>query len=293
MTAAFLPRDDALDPSNRVCYSEPEIRGTMKRHAVPLIALMSLASIAGCGSKSTSDALPTTSDALPTTSAPATSAPATSAPATTIPDTTIPEFDIADFCAAKVAFDGVNNDTPDEDAFDAYVAEASARAADIVSSAPPDIQEAATTVASTLAGLDNLDDGTAAHADEAYAGAREVLAVAVHDRCEFGRLTLDIANNTYSSATVEVTNGVTSVLVNNTDAVVHVTIIAKLADGVRADQLLANPELFEASATIVGVVVGGPDVADGTALALSPGNYIYFNPEYVATGMAGAFSIPA
>ena len=114
----------------------------------------------------------------------------------------------------------------------------------------------------------------------------------MHERCDFGRLILDIADNAYSQATVEVANGVNSILVNNADATVHVTIIAKLAEGMTADQLLADPDLFEANATIMAVVVGGPNVADGAAIQLDAGNYIYFNPEHVATGMAGAFTVP-
>lgn len=252
----------------------------MNRLASQLIALVALTAMTACGDDTTPDAAPTTAGVPDTT--------AEAAPDTT----TSPPADISAFCDAKVAFDSVNNDTPDEEAFAAYVADASTRANDIAAAAPVELQAAALTVANTLAGLNSLDEGTAAHVDEAYASAREELAVAVHERCGFGSLTLDIADNAYSSATVEVTDGVNSVLVNNADATVQVTIIAKLAEGMTADQLLENPDLFEANATIVAVVVGGPNVADGAAVQLDAGNYIYFNPEHVASGMAGAFSVP-
>lgn len=271
----------------------------MNRFARPFIALVALTALAACGDDTTPDASPDTTLAIsaPDTTQVTTADTTTDTTADTTTDTT-PETtaatasDISTFCDAKVAFDGVSSDTPDEEAFAAYVAEASARASDIAAAAPPELQAAAITVANTLAGLNSLDEGTAAHVDQAYASAREELAVAVHERCDFGRLTLDIADNAYSSATVEVANGVNSVLVNNADATVHVTIIAKLAEGTTADQLLADPDLFEANATIVAVVVGGPNVADGAALQLDAGGYIYFNPEHVVTGMAGAFSVP-
>lgn len=252
----------------------------MNRFASPFIAMIAMIALAACGDDTKPDAAPTTAVVPETT------------PETAPDATATPVSDISAFCEAKVAFDGVNSDTPDEEAFAAYVADASARANDIAAVAPAELQAAALTVASTLAGLNSLEEGTAAHVDAAYASAREELAVAVHERCDFGRLTLDIADDAYSSATVEVTNGGNSILVNNADATVQVTIIAKLAEGMSADQLLADPDLFEANATVVAVVVGGPNVADGAALQLDAGNYIYFNPEHVASGMAGAFSVP-
>ena len=260
----------------------------MKRYAVTFVALISFATLVSCGNDSTPEAAPTTSAADNATTRDTTS-PETATSGTP----TAAAFDMSAFCGAKMAFDGVNSDTPDEAAFDSYVAEASARAGDVVATAPPGLQEAASTVASTLAGLHNLDDGTAAHANEPYAAARETLARAVHDRCGFGHLALDIVDNAYSSENGEVTDGATSVLVNNTDAAVHVTIIAKLAEGFTADQLLAKPDLFETEATIVGVVFTGPHRADGTAVALSAGNYVYFDPEHVEDGMTGSFDVPS
>ena len=265
----------------------------MKRYAVTFIALISVATLVGCSKDSTPAAAPTPSAADTATTRDATTRDATS-PETATPATSMAAtFDMSAFCGAKMAFDGVNSDTPDEAAFDSYVAEASARAGDIVATAPPELQEAANTVASTLAGLRDLDDGTAAHANEPYAAARETLAKAVHDRCGFGHLALDIVDNAYSSEPGEVTGGATSVLVNNADTAVHVTIIAKLAEGFTADQLLAKPDLFETKATIVGAVFTGPHRADGTAVALSAGNYIYFDPEHVEDGMTGSFSLPS
>ncbi len=285
----------------------------MKRHSVTAIALITLSGLAGCGNSDSaaSDATAETSAAI-TTNPPATTpaeAPATTSPEGTSPEGTAPQgtssddtvadsaaaetIGIAEFCAAKVAFDAVNSDTPDEESFDVYVAEATARADDIVSTAPAELQRAATTVLTTLRQLDDLEEGTVAHADVPYAEAREELARGVHELCRFGQISIGIAANTFSSVTVAAIDGVTSVLVDNTDPFVHVTIIAKLVDGISADQLLADPELFETSATVVGVIVAGPQVADGAALALPAGNYVYFDPEHVQTGMAGAFTVPS
>jgi hypothetical protein len=246
-----------------------------------------------------SDALPSSGADTVTPTATAESSAATS-PTSTPPISTPPTVaasagggaDLAAFCDAKRTFDAVDNNTPDEAAFDRYVAESTAAAQVLTDVAPGELRPAVTTLVASLSRLDTREQGTAAHSDAAYARARGELATAVHERCAFGQLAITIEDDAYVDVPVAPPSGPTSLLVDNRDRHVHPTIIARLADDVTPEQLLQNPELFETAATVSAVVVAGPAASDGAIIDLTPGTYIVFDPEHLESGMALSVVVP-
>lgn len=257
-----------FDGGTLISVEEP-----MRPHPTIPVLLVALVALASCAS----DDPPTASKEAATT--------------TTSVETTEAAPTPTAFCKAKAAFDAVDSDTPDEAAFDRYIEEATEAANAIADDAPPELAEAASTLVDTLAGLETLDQGTTAHADPAYAKARADLATAVDEGCGYGRIALTIDGDSYADPPSAAKAGLTSLLVDNGDEQVRVTIVAKLADGTTGQQVLENPDLFETSATPVGIVVAGPESVDGTILDLSPGEYIYFDPEHLEDGMAASLAV--
>lgn len=197
----------------------------------------------------------------------------------------------AAFCRAKAAFDAVDNLTPNAAAFTRYVHEARAKAARIVSSAPPDLATAARTLAQRLATLHTLAQGTAAHSDPGYAGARQTLAQAVDARCGYHHLRLRLTGARLTAAPAELRAGPASVLVANTAHNVRTVVLARLRTGVTPQQLLAHPDTFEQVADVVGAVVAGPNAVDGIVLRFVPAWYVAFDPERVSDGVTAAFRV--
>lgn len=264
----------------------------------PIRGILAVTALGLCGACATSDATPATTPA--SASPPASASTLTTTPATTpatAPATAPATVDASAaempraFCDAKAEFDALDSDTPDEASLQHYLTQAVPAMQAVADAAPPDITAAAASVVAELQSFTSLDVATAAHEDDSYNGARATIAMAVHDQCGYQPLTFEVANNAVVTAPDTATVGPASVLLISHDHDVHVLIFARLHDGVTADQLMADPDAFEAGADIVNVVLAGARATDGIVLNLEAGSYVYFDPQYLDDGLAGSFDV--
>ena len=268
----------------------------MRRSLIVTTATLVALAPSACGSDASPSSEAATVAPTSTVESSAATSPTTTPPIATqrtAPASAGAGADLAAFCDAKRTLDAVDNNTPDEAAFDRYVAESTAAAQVLADVAPAELRPAVDTIVAGLARLDTREQGTAAHSDPAYAKARGELATAVHERCALGQLPITIEADAYVDVPAASSSGPTSLLVDNRDRHVHPTIIARLADDVTPEQLLQNPNLFETAATVSAVVVAGPASFDGAIIDLTAGTYIVFDPEHLESGMALSIVVPS
>lgn len=201
-----------------------------------------------------------------------------------------PGASLGQFCEAKAQFDALDSETPDERALASYVQGAVTAMTRVEATAPPTLKAPTRTVLTTLQGMRNLKVATAAHSNVAYLNARAQLASAVHDKCAYHRVAIRISDVAMTITPATSPIGKTSILVTSKGKEPHVVVIAMLRNGVTAEQLLAEPDSFEANATAIGAVFLAPGLNDGVALTLKAGRYVTFDPEHLEE-LHGKFTI--